>query len=98
MGLLLALLSLGVFVSFRILRTLDLTTDGSFTTGAAVSGALLLAGVPPILTIMAGGVAGAACGAVTGLIHTRGRVDPILSGILVTTGLYSIDYWVMGGG
>ncbi len=98
MGILLALLSLGVFVSFRILRTLDLTTDGAFTIGGAVSGALLMAGLPPIVTILAGGIAGALAGVVTGLIHTRGKVDAILSGILVTTGLYSVTYWTMGAG
>jgi len=97
-GLLLALLSLGVFVSFRILRVLDLTTDGAFTLGGAVSGTLLLAGVPPIVTVVAGGIAGALAGLVTGLIHTKGKVDAILSGILVTTGLYSVTLWVMGGG
>lgn len=98
MGLLLALLSLGVFVSFRILRTLDLTTDGTFTTGAAVSGMLLMAGLPPFLTILAGGMAGAACGGLTGYIHTRWKVDAILSGILVSTALYSVDIWIMGSG
>jgi putative ABC transport system permease protein len=97
-GLLLALLSLGVFVSFRILRVLDLTTDGAFTLGGAVSGTLLLAGVPPIVTVVAGGIAGALAGLVTGLIHTKGKVDAILSGILVTTGLYSVTLWVMGSG
>lgn len=97
MGILLALLSLGVFVSFRVLRVLDLTTDGAFITGGAVSGTLHLAGLPPILTVLAGGIAGAACGLVTGLIHTRWKVDAILSGILVMTGVYSIDIWIMGG-
>lgn len=97
-GILLALLSLGVFVSFRILRVLDLTTDGAFALGGAVSGALLMAGLPPIVTVAAGGLAGALAGMVTGLIHTRGKVDAILSGILVTTGLYSVTYWTMSAG
>lgn len=97
-GLILAVLSLGVFLSFRVLRSLDLTTDGAFTTGAAVACALLVRGVPPLLATLGGSVAGGLCGAVTGLIHTRWRVDVILAGILVTTALYSIDTWVMHGG
>jgi putative ABC transport system permease protein len=97
-GLQLALLSLGVLFSFRILRSLDLTTDGAFTTGGAVTGALLVAGVHPLLATIAGGLSGTLAGAVTGLIHTRWRIDVILSGILVTTALYSIDLWIMGSG
>ncbi|HEY7683820.1 MAG TPA: hypothetical protein VH879_14335 [Gemmatimonadales bacterium] len=97
-GLILALVSLGVFLSFRVLRSLDLTTDGAFTTGAAVACALLVANASPVVATIAGGVAGAVCGALTGVIHTRWRVDIILAGILVTTGLYSVDIWVMHGG
>jgi len=97
-GLMLSLLSLGMFISFRVLRSLDLTTDGTFTTGAAVCGALLAAGVPPVLATLAGMLGGALCGALTGFIHTRWKVDVILSGILVATALYSVDIWVMGSG
>ncbi len=97
-GLMLALLSLGVLFSFRVLRSLDLTTDGAFTTGGAVTGALLVAGVHPLAATFAGGIAGTLAGTVTGLIHTRWRVDVILAGILVTTALYSIDFWIMGSG
>jgi putative ABC transport system permease protein len=97
-GLILALLSLGIFISFRVLRSLDLTTDGAFTTGAAVTCSLLVRGVPPLLATLGGSVAGGLCGAATGLIHTRWRVDVILAGILMTTALYSVDTWVMHGG
>lgn len=97
-GLQLALLSLGVLFSFRILRSLDLTTDGAFTTGGAVTGALLVAGVHPLLATIGGGLAGTLAGTVTGLIHTRWRIDVILAGILVTTALYSVDLWIMGSG
>lgn len=97
-GLQLALLSLGVLFSFRILRSLDLTTDGAFTTGGAVTGALLVAGVHPLAATFAGGFAGTIAGTVTGLIHTRWRIDVILAGILVTTALYSVDLWIMGSG
>lgn len=97
-GLIFALLSLGTLLSFRVLRSLDLTTDGTFTTGAAVSCALLAHGAPPAAATLAGCLAGALCGVTTGLIHTRWRVDVILAGILVMTALYSVDLWVMRGG
>jgi putative tryptophan/tyrosine transport system permease protein len=98
MGLILALLSVGTFISFRVLRSLDLTTDGSFTTGAAVAGALLVAGAPPPTACLGALLAGAVCGGLTGVIHTRFRIDVILAGILVTTALYSVDIWAMGSG
>ncbi len=97
-GLQLALLSLGVFFSFRVLRSLDLTTDGAFATGGAVTVALLVAGAHPVTATFAGGLSGTLAGTITGIIHTRWRVDVILAGILVTTGLYSIDLYVMGTG
>lgn len=97
-GLLLSLLSLGTFLSFRVLRSLDLTTDGAFMTGAAVVCALLARGTPPLLATGAGALAGGLAGAFTGLVHTRLRVDVILAGILVSTALYSVDIWVMRGG
>lgn len=97
-GMQLALLSLGVFFSFRVLRSLDLTTDGAFATGAAVSVALIVAGHPPLVATVGGGVAGTLAGTVTGIVHTRWRVDVILAGILVTTALYSVDLYVMGTG
>jgi putative ABC transport system permease protein len=97
-GLILAFLSLGIFISFRVLRSLDLTTDGSFTTGAVVGGAALAGGTSPWAAALAGALAGTACGVLTGSIQTRLRVDVILAGILVTTALYSIHIWVMGSG
>lgn len=97
-GLILAFLSMGIFVSFRVLRSLDLTTDGSFTTGAVVGGAVLARGFSPWLAALAGALAGTACGAFTGSIQTRLKVDVILAGILVTTALYSVHLWVMGSG
>ena len=97
-GLILALVSLGVFLSFRVLRSLDLTTDGTFTTGAAVTGAVMMAGGHALLATIAGGVAGMLCGVLTGFLHTRWRVDVVLAGILMSTALYSVDIWVMQGG
>jgi putative tryptophan/tyrosine transport system permease protein len=97
-GLIWSLLSLGTFISFRVLRSLDLTTEGAFVAGGAVTCALVTRGVSPVLATAAGGLAGGAAGAVTGFLHGRFRVDVVLAGILVMTGLYSVNYWVMRGG
>jgi putative ABC transport system permease protein len=88
-GFILALLALGVFVSYRIYHTLDLTTDGSFGIGAAVVAALLVKGVHPLP---------ASLGAVTGLVHTQFLVSALLAGILTSTALYSVSLFVMGSG
>ena len=98
MGLLLSLLALGVFVAFRILGTYDLTADGAFGLGAIVAAALLARGWDPTSASVVGGLAGGSAGAVTGLLHTRLKVDILLAGILVTTALYSIDLFLMKGG
>lgn len=95
-GLILSLLALGVFVSFRVFRFPDITTDGSITLGAATAAVLLAAGVPPLAATLAGFAAGAAAGAVTGILHTRFGINGLLSGILVMTALYSINLRVMG--
>lgn len=97
-GLMWAFLSLGTFISFRLFRSLDLTTEGAFVTGGAVACALLIRGVSPPTATALGALAGAASGALTGLIHTRLKVDVVLAGILVMTASYSVNYWTMGGG
>jgi putative tryptophan/tyrosine transport system permease protein len=95
-GLILALLALGVYISFRIFNFPDMTADGSITLGAAVAAILLVHGLAPINATLAGAAAGAAAGAVTGLLHTRFRINGLLAGILVMTALYSINLHVMG--
>jgi len=97
-GLMWALLSLGTFLSFRVFRSLDLTTEGAFVTGGSVACALLVRGMSPPAATALGALAGAGAGALTGIIHTRFRVDVVLAGILVMTALYSVNYWTMGGG
>lgn len=97
-GFILALLALGVFVSYRIYHTLDLTTDGSFGIGAAVVAALLVKGVHPLPASLAATAAGLAAGAVTGLVHTQFLVSALLAGILTSTALYSVSLFVMGSG
>lgn len=95
-GLILALLALGIFISFRIFDFPDITAEGSFTFGAATAASLIVAGVNPLLASLAAFMAGMAAGAVTGIIHTKFRINPLLAGILVMTALYSVNLHVMG--
>ncbi len=96
LGLILALLALGVYVSFRIFNIPDMTAEGSVTLGASVAAALMLHGQNAVLATAAACVAGGLAGAVTGVLATKCRINPLLSGILVMTGLYSVNLHVMG--
>jgi len=96
LGLIYSLLALGVFISFRVMNTPDLTADGSFTLGLCISSVCTIGG-HPLLAVPAGLAAGAAAGVVTGLLQTKGGIHRILSGILTMTALYSINLFVMGG-
>jgi len=95
-GLILSLLALGVFVSFRIFEFADITADGSITLGGAVAAVLIIAHVHPVHATAASFVAGALAGMTTGILHTRFKINRLLSGILVMTALYSINLHVMG--
>ncbi|MGE5508380.1 MAG: ABC transporter permease [Chitinophagales bacterium] len=95
-GLAFGLMSLGVYLTFRVLDFPDLTVDGSFALGGALAAALLVAGVGPVPATLAAGLAGVLAGAVTGLLHTRLHISGLLSGILTMTALYSINLRVMG--
>ena len=95
-SLIFAIMVLGVYISFRILDFPDMTVDGTFPLGAAISAKLLTLGVNPYLTLLVALVAGAAAGAVTGLIHVKLKVKDLLAGILVMTALYSVNLRVMG--
>ena len=94
LGLIYALMVLGLFLSYRILNIPDLTVDGSFTLGAAVAVVCTLAG-HPVLGVLAAAVAGALAGLVTAFLQTRMKIQPILAGIITMTGLYSINLMVM---
>lgn len=96
LGIMYGFLALGVFITSRILDFADITVDGTFTTGAAVGAVLLVHGMHPLLAIVLAFVAGMLCGAVTGFIHTRFKIDSLLAGILVMTALYSINLHIMG--
>jgi len=95
-GLILSLLAMGVFISFRIFEIPDITTDGSITLGASIAAVLLVNNVNPILATAAGAAGGAIAGTVTGLIHTKFKINALLAGILVMTALYSVNLHVMG--
>ena len=95
-SLIFAIMVLGVYISFRILNFPDMTVDGTFPLGAAISAKLLTLGINPYLTLLVALVAGAVVGAVTGLIHVKLKVKDLLAGILVMTALYSVNLRVMG--
>lgn len=95
LGFVYALLALGVYITFRILNVPDLTVEGSFTCGLAVSAALTVAD-RPILALLAAMLAGAAAGLITGFLQTKAGIPAILSGILTMSGLYSINLFIMG--
>ncbi|REE81523.1 putative ABC transport system permease protein [Paenibacillus taihuensis] len=96
LGLLYALMALGVYITFRILDFPDLTVDGSFTTGGAIAATMITHGASPWLATIAACLGGCAAGAVTGLLHTKGRINGLLSGILMMIALYSINLRIMG--
>ncbi|HYV98448.1 MAG TPA: ABC transporter substrate binding protein [Gemmatimonadaceae bacterium] len=89
-------LAWGVYISARVLRFPDITPDGSFPLGAAVSASLIVAGVDPFVTLVVAFLAGMGAGYVTGILHTRFKVTELLAGILVMTALYSVNLHVMG--
>jgi len=95
LGIIYAIMALGVFMSFRTLNMPDLTVDSSFTLGAAFSAVLCVAGYP-VLGLIAAFISGCIAGCITALLTTRLKIQPILSGILVMLALYSINLKVMG--
>lgn len=96
LGLVYSLLAFGTYISFRILNVADLTVDGSFVLGAAVSAVLTFNGMP-VAGIVLAILAGALAGLVTAALQTKMGIQPILAGILTMTGLYSINLMVMDG-
>jgi putative ABC transport system permease protein len=96
LGLILAILALGVYVSFRIFNIPDITAEGSITLGGAVAAALIIKGVGPVPATLVAALAGVVAGAGTGVMATKFRIQPLLAGILSMTALYSINLRVMG--
>lgn len=95
-GLLFGILALGVYISFRVLSFPDLSVDGSYPLGAAVAGVMIFRGVNPFLTLPVAVLAGALAGLLTGFLHTKLKIAPLLAGILTMICLYSINLRVMG--
>lgn len=95
-GLIYAILALGVYITYKILDFPDLSVDGTFPLGAAVTAMLILKGVSPVLTLFLAFLAGALAGCVTGFIHVKLRVRDLLSGIIMMTALYSINLRIAG--
>lgn len=95
LGCIYSLVALALFLSFRVLNIADMTTNGAFTLGCAVSATLAVAG-HPYLAFPAAMLAGAAAGFVTALLQTRFRIPSILAGIITDTGLYTVNLAVMG--
>lgn len=95
-GLLWSLLAIGVFITFRVLDIADLTVEGSFPLGAAISVTLIVAGVNPIVSILGAAIGGMLAGVVTGWVHTKLKIPALLAGILTMIALYSVNLHVMG--
>ncbi len=95
-GFILALLALGVYISFRIFDFPDITVDGSITLGAAVAATLVVTGWPPLAASGMGFLAGLVAGAVTGILAMQFQINRLLSGILTMTALYSVNLRIMG--
>jgi len=95
-GLVFALVALGVFISFRLLRFPDLTVDGSFPLGGAVAATLISSGVDPFLSTLAATLAGAVAGLITGWLHVKLRIMDLLASILMMIALYSVNLRIMG--
>ncbi len=96
-GLVYAIMALGVYITYKILDFPDLSVDGTFPMGAALTASAIIAGVHPALTLILAFAAGALAGCVTGLIHVKCKVRDLLSGIIVMTALYSINLRIAGG-
>ena len=95
-GLIYAIMALGVYITYKILDFPDLSVDGTFPLGAALTACLIVKGVPPALALPASFLAGVAAGCITGLIHVKCRVRDLFSGIIVMTALYSVNLRIAG--
>ena len=95
-GLIYAILSLGVYITFRVLNFADMTAEGAFALGGSVCGVLMASGVDAFSSILIAAVVGSLAGLITGILNTRLKIQDILSGILTMISLYSINLRIMG--
>ena len=96
LGLLWAVMTIGVYITYRILDIADLTVEGSIATGAAVAAQCIVSGISPVLATLLATVAGMLAGLITGLLHTKLKIPALLAGILTMIGLFSINLHIMG--
>lgn len=96
LGLLWAVMTIGVYITYRILDIADLTVEGSIATGAAVAAQCIVSGVSPVLATLLATIAGMLAGLITGLLHTKLKIPALLAGILTMIGLFSINLHIMG--
>ena len=96
LGLCLSAMATGIFISMKIFHIPDITTDGSYTLGAVITAICITKGLHPFLTLPLVMIIGALAGTLTGIIHTKLKIDALLSGILVMTALYSINLTILG--
>lgn len=95
-GLLFSLVAIAVYITYKILDFPDMSVDGTFPMGAAISAALLVQGVNPWISLVAAAVGGGIAGAITGFLHVKFKIDNLMAGILMMIGLYSINLRIMG--
>lgn len=95
-GLLFSIVAIAVYITYKILDFPDMSVDGTFPLGAAISATLLVKGVNPWISIVAAAVGGALAGTITGIMHVKLKIDNLMAGILMMIGLYSINLRIMG--
>lgn len=95
-GLIWSVLALGVFIAFKILNFADMTAEGSMALGGSICASLIARGMNPILSLIVSALASSLAGFITGLLHTKLKIQPILSGILTMIALYSVNIRIMG--
>ncbi|NME83664.1 ABC transporter permease [Clostridium sp. SM-530-WT-3G] len=95
-GLLFSIVAIAVYITFKILDFPDMSVDGTFPMGAAISATLLVQGTNPWVSIFAATIGGGIAGAVTGILHVKLKIDNLMAGILVMIGLYSVNLRIMG--
>ncbi|AGY54053.1 hypothetical protein BRDCF_p1426 [Bacteroidales bacterium CF] len=95
-GLILSLLALGMFISFKIYNFADITAEGSITLGASIAAALIVSGMNPVSATLIAMAGGFVAGTLTGIIHTKFNINGLLAGILMMTALYSVNLHIMG--
>ena len=96
LGILWGVMVLGVYMTYKVLNYADLTVDGSFTLGGAMSAVYVASGMQPLLAVFLATIGGMIAGLVTGVLHTKFKIPDLLAGILCQFGLYSVNLRIMG--